>query len=734
MDQRSCRNGIGTTLGWVGVLAVVGWTTACGKPTTKTSSPELEQAVRKLQEGDVVRRIEQAKTAAPTAPTPPPALLTPPAAVAEIPEAVPEICADVKSPDLSADGSEAAVLEKMKATLVASAKFTRCFREALKPAEVYGTALSFMRVFETTAAKGELPISQLTVASLKTLLEKRVKEYDALTPADLFISSAKQSVASPIGEGIRVRGGFSDADFSDWIALAHRRRDALVLAEKQIFAAMEKHSDFFARMAAGDIRFKILQVLRETAGDVEGRQTAQGLTALLQGSGAATPDLGDQSTYPFSLLHPYAIESAVPTEHGALPMFATVANPFGGPMRERMGATAVGDALTDANVAVYRAFVKLDNPKLPDPGAPAAHPVRVAYIDSGIDFVSQPELGLFMNKQDQGGLRSYDYTDDDANPWMPLVGSLGHGTGTSATLLTLMAKLDPQALLDDRLDLAMWKVASLQTLMGGAPYTNFGAWTARIAPVVDAIIHQMNLVETHQAAAPDVVSISMAFRAHHVAKALGREDWVSRAPWLWVMAAGNSGAEVERDRASCLTDVPADQRPADRLLCVGALARADAADAQGETFITHYSNHGQYVDVYAYESYDKLCPNGTSCATPAITAAAALLKSRRPELTPAQIRETIVRAAVEQEVDVALSPAQSTAKQLEELKQKQPNSPPAFVAMSPATFLSPPPGEPKLKRLVSSGQKRTIKVFDTATMMERAYEMADLVLSANGRP
>src|SRR5215216_3797183 len=110
---------------------------------------------------------------------------------------------------------------------------------------------------------------------------------------------------------------------------------------------------------------------------------------------------------------------------------------------------------------------------------------------------------------------------------------------------------------------------------------------------------------------------------------------------LFVTAAGNSGVDATNATFPC-------SYPLDNILCVGA---TDATDAKPD-----WSNYGaQSVDVYApgegiYSTWntgdDKYATtSGTSTAAPHIAGLAALLLSRNPSLSTAQLKDIIVGSA-----------------------------------------------------------------------------------------
>ena len=101
------------------------------------------------------------------------------------------------------------------------------------------------------------------------------------------------------------------------------------------------------------------------------------------------------------------------------------------------------------------------------------------------------------------------------------------------------------------------------------------------------------------------------------------------------------------------------------------------------------------MDVYSYETYNHyLCPSGTSCATPAVAAAATAIKAKYPSLSPEEVKQAIVNASEERVLPVE------------------------GVDVS----------HPDIALLVEAGliqKERKVRFFDPETMMNQALEEAD---------
>jgi subtilisin family serine protease len=193
------------------------------------------------------------------------------------------------------------------------------------------------------------------------------------------------------------------------------------------------------------------------------------------------------------------------------------------------------------------------------------------------------------------------------------------------------------------------------------------------------------------------------------------------------MAAGNEGVQADTDKVPvCLSDVPADKRVDNRILCVGALRHDILADK-----IAGYSNFGDRVDVYAYESYIDLCPNGTSCSTPAVSGAAAAVAAQYPDLSPEEIKAVLVESAETRTLEVDETTAPKPQGQLIETVQNDTHRMTAYHAADgggdPAIYANPPAAPPGLVPM------RTVKVLDPSTMMKRIMEVAARHHTLNAR-
>ena len=153
-------------------------------------------------------------------------------------------------------------------------------------------------------------------------------------------------------------------------------------------------------------------------------------------------------------------------------------------------------------------------------------------------------------------------------------------------------------------------------------------------------------------AVPQIVSASVTFDLAPFLTKIGREDLLLGAPWLWIMAAGNQRINLDHGRGkspACLGDIQPINRNDERILCVGAVKKGVEPSVDQ---IARYSNTGSRVEIYTYDTFTDMCPTGTSCATPAITAAAAAVVAAVPGLSAEQVKLSILNASDERELEI----------------------------------------------------------------------------------
>ncbi|MCM2279244.1 MAG: S8 family serine peptidase [Oligoflexia bacterium] len=546
-------------------------------------------------------------------------------------------------------------------------EFVACARAQYEPVEAVSKAIRFFKVYRLD--ESERPLSAMADSEILAYIDENY-----IDPVSFLVESSERER--------KVRSSFSDAELEELLLLVGRKYTALEEAEARVYAAMDARPELVRYFANISERFRIIQILHDTAGDAEGNETAEALAEILERGNLYAPSAAELRDFPSWMLHPYALEAVLP-EPGReeAPLRSGAENPFIAVLRMQ-GELAGAPGIVMQTLANYMQARDMDNPALPEHPAAAPDAVRVAVLDSGIDFLRYPDLGLFLGNGKDGQLSSGDFVDADPNPWLPADGaSFSHGSATSASVLTVMSHYAPELLRSRKLDLAMWKLYSIRDYLAG-PLKDRVDWSSRFG-VPEAIISRIEGAQVK----PKIVSVSMGFmRLGELFTQLGRQGVLLKAPWLWVMAAGNSGVELSQEAFSgCFDDFPAEERPDARILCVGALKQGIVNDV-----IAGYSNFGKRVDVYAFDSYIQLCPSGTSCATPAVAGAVAVIAGKYPSLTPEQLKEVILEAAEEKTLKVEYDS-------------------PGLAALATSQGL---PAE------------RTVKVFNPGAMIPRALEIA----------
>jgi hypothetical protein len=637
---------------------------ACASRDPQSKEETIKQAIERLRSGELIRAIETNQLRnisevvhnAPSVDTP--------TSDVKPQSAIEDPCPDV--PQLLVHPTD----EAMDQLLV---DFGGCLRQLGEPVVMSLGAIEYFKTY--VVGPNEKSLSSMDFNELKTFLYANFLE-----PSELF------GTGSSIME--KYRNSYSNDELDELARLVELRNQAFATLEAKVFLAASLRKELIDKYSYLT-RYKVLRILMETANDSVGMDTAKKLMEALRGNMSVPKKLTD---FPVELLHPFVVFFVIPSQgFEKTDLDPNFANPFMVSL-VLLGELSGSVERARSIMSVYAEVRDRDNPALPEHPAPAQDAARVAFIDTGIDFLQYPDLTLFAGNGNFGQLSQGDYGDGDSNPWVPAFGLLGHGTGTMASLLTIMAHHAPETLSARQLDIAMWKVSSARSILTGPPYDDLARFDTRSSVgFVDAIFKRIQGDEVK----PKIVSISAIFPTEKYLDRSSNPNMLKSAPWLWVMAAGNESQNVRDTKIACLEDVPLDRRPSERVLCVGALEKGIVFDR-----IAAYSNYGDRVDVYTYESYYGLCPNGTSCATPAVSAAAAIIAAKYPLLTPEQIKEVIVSAAEVRTLPVATS-------------------------------------EQSLMQAVLDGFYRdqmTVKVFDPITMLPKALENAVTIAQRTADP
>lgn len=618
-----------------GAMAVALGGAGCGpKPTVglPAETARLEQAVSNLRSGAVIRSMNddlQTHVSHDLSS----AVAVPGDGIKSRPPKAPgkDPCPEVEP--LAQSASEEAWASGLK-------KFGACLRRAMEPVDVARGAL----IDEITFGRSltEKPLSRMSDSELTQLLRD-----DFRTPGALAGLSDQEAP-----QRSKLRNRFEDRELDELARLAKKLTARLSAAEAVFFAAVEAHRPLVEHFARTSNRYELLLALGDYAAQGQSAMAlASKIVDIVGARGMSVPS--DLQSFPVAMLRPWSIVAVSPDEgHEGDPLHEPLENPFQIALRAlaQMGGP---DSLVAAQRARYVALRSSENPPMPSHPAPDAQAVRIALADTGVDFLRYPELGEFLSNGQSGTMGSFDFEDNDADPYLPADGLDAHGSGAAATVLTVLSHFAPDALLARKVDLAMWKLGTIRDQLA-APYLGLVSWQSREA-MPEALIREAT--DPQFVLKPKIVSISALFSLQPYLEHSHHADAVLKAPWLWVMAAGNEGVPLNQDQVpACLGDVPPQNRVDARILCVGALTHGILQDK-----IAGYSNYGDRVDLYAYESYIDLCPNGTSCSTPAVSGAAAAVAAQYPELSPEEIKAVLVEAAESRTLEVDTSTTPVTA-------------------------------------------------------------------------
>lgn len=280
-------------------------------------------------------------------------------------------------------------------------------------------------------------------------------------------------------------------------------------------------------------------------------------------------------------------------------------------------------------------------------------PVRIAVIDTGIDFPHLRQehrelLGPHLVPPSKTGFASYNFADDNTYDFnvfdksMDEKDTITHGTKTALILAHVISRFAPDELQRDRFKIANWRdVSTTSAVFGGIDVGS-----------IDQIIYEQ--MEARKGATPPhIISVSQSSNSYQRISQAGKGDLLNKTRSLWVMSAGNDeGADIHKvEIPGCFADFPQEARPSDRILCVGSMRKKSFFEGGGYEVLSH-STVGSAVDVYTVESYvDELglAPRGsiygTSFATPAMAAVAAMVKEKFPILTPQKIKKAIINSS-----------------------------------------------------------------------------------------
>ncbi len=437
-----------------------------------------------------------------------------------------------------------------------------------------------------------------------------------------------------------MRRSFNDDELNEIEKLSRRLTQELVESRKILFAFLDKRSSEITDSHLNN-RYKAIDIFYQNRDQTKVHAGLSKIYKLINGKTVSNKIL---YSLPVEAIYTYGLASQIPKAGWDIhqPIYQRdEENPFKAAAYPYYHLNGDATAVARSKI-IYRTVKNSEvTAKLAKRAIPAKNPVRLVFIDSGVDLIKYAHVGLttFMSFNEKNRVASYDHQDLDDNVHIPDIGILGHGTSVMGTALHLLGRIDPKILKDRKLDIGMWKIFTSNIFLGYEfSYKSNQTWKAHPFSVVDSLIQ--NIQPSSKRPQPDIVSVSMVFSVYPALAFNKKENLINASPWLWVMASGNNGLQVKTYQNSCFHDFPAKLRPKNRILCVGAII-----PGFGEDMIAAYSNYGPGVDLYTYQSFVPSCPNGTSCATPAISAMAVTLKHLFPKITPEQIKKSLIAAA-----------------------------------------------------------------------------------------
>lgn len=260
--------------------------------------------------------------------------------------------------------------------------------------------------------------------------------------------------------------------------------------------------------------------------------------------------------------------------------------------------------------------------------------VLVAVIDSGVD-ISHPALSskIYVNQAEANGIAGVDDDGngliDDVRGWdfaeeSPLNhDTSGHGTHVAGVIAgshsgTPMKGVAPNS-----------KILPLDFMKGGSGYTSDAIESINYAKVVGARV------------------INASWGSAFCSKVL--QDTIASLEEkniLFVAAAGNNGNNI-----SYYAEYPAAFQSGAQIT-VGAITKFG--------FMPSFSNWGDLVDVMApgedilstYLENDYMYLSGTSMAAPFVSGLAALIVSKKPDITVAQLKNVILSSVIKRNYSV----------------------------------------------------------------------------------
>lgn len=569
-------------------------------------------------------------------------------------------CAGVPKPT---DAAKTAVhIEVVRKTL-------ECLARVRAQVQAVDAALELYRRYDWDSEHPTLALSSLSDETLQSVVEQEMRWLliprgaGASRAAELQLATELQGKAH-----LGWRKGFSSPQLDEMERLSHRFRRALEAFRRDVIAAVsprlvsfEREEKAISQLAPSERARSRVQwlLLAYRAGSTRATDRWLEEVEALSRIGGLNPARAPEGVTPewIAVLLPYLAVPSLPSETEEAVQIPPQMDEADQPLRAAslalsrvFGASEKTRKLQDR----YRELVQRESALSENYDGPVfstssvqhaarAKPVRVAFMDSGVDPEAFPTFKRWLSSGGAGHVVHRDFADGDDSPWAPFEVdeflSAGHGSSILSIFSAVLGDWN-RALLDPaQLEVGIWKVQSTRQSLIANPWGR-SLWNDQHIPywaIKSVMSPAVRPVER-----PQIVSASLYFPMAEFLILGNTPRLLLDAPWLWVMSAGNSGRDVSdlTQGRSCFGDVASESRPDARILCVGGVIPGVEGVA-----IAPYSNTGSRVDVYASVFQSPFCNRGTSCATPVVTAAATALLSLYPSLKPEQLKRIIVEAS-----------------------------------------------------------------------------------------
>ena len=210
-----------------------------------------------------------------------------------------------------------------------------------------------------------------------------------------------------------IRKSYSNDELVELVKLLQRRRLELTIAENKIAEFVNQNKRWVDYFASKSNRYQVLLDLvnNPVSEDPSSFKLADVLEKTLDKNTFSFPQK-ELKFYPYALLHPFTLVAVVPDKGKNLsPLDPVMENPFMTSYREYFFMNQGDEKQMASVIANYKMLREMDNPEPPKPVKVSEDAVGLAFMDTGVDFKTLSDLGVFLGDGSNGHLQSYDYTD-----------------------------------------------------------------------------------------------------------------------------------------------------------------------------------------------------------------------------------------------------------------------------------------------------------------------------------